>query len=56
MAPSGRLIICQNGYGNERAFLESFDRSRIYHASFAIGFRRLKPHISEVTVITRPSP
>ncbi len=54
LSPSGKLVICQNGYGNERPFLDVFDKPRIYHASFAIGFRRVKPHVSEVTVITSP--
>jgi 2-dehydropantoate 2-reductase len=54
LAHEGKLIICQNGYGNERDFLKVFDKSRIYHASFAIGFKRPRPYISEVTVITSP--
>jgi 2-dehydropantoate 2-reductase len=54
LAPKGKLIICQNGYGNERAFLDVFDKTKIYHASFAIGFRRTAPNVSEVTVITSP--
>lgn len=54
LAPDGRLILCQNGYGNEQAYSAIFDTSRIYHASFAIGFKRLEPYISEVTVITSP--
>lgn len=54
LAPGGRFVICQNGYGNERSFTDTFRTEQIYHASFAIGFRRPEPHISEVTVITSP--
>lgn len=54
LSADGRLVLCQNGYGNEQVFESIFEKSRIYHASFAIGFRRPKPYISEVTVITAP--
>jgi 2-dehydropantoate 2-reductase len=54
LGPEGRLVLFQNGYGNEQAFTGIFSQSQIYHASFAIGFKRPKPWISEVTVITSP--
>jgi 2-dehydropantoate 2-reductase len=54
LSPDGRLVLFQNGYGNEQAFLDIFEPRRIYHASFAIGFKRPKPWISEATVITSP--
>lgn len=54
LAPDGCFVLCQNGFGNEQAFADIFDQKQIYHASFAIGFKRLKPYISEVTVITSP--
>ena len=54
LGAGGLLVLCQNGYGNERAFTGIFPAKRIYHASLAIGFRRPEPHISEVTVITAP--
>lgn len=50
----GALVLFQNGYENELAFKEAFDTQQIFHASFAIGFRRQKPNVSEVTVITAP--
>jgi 2-dehydropantoate 2-reductase len=50
----GCLVLCQNGYGNERAFESVFEKPQIYHASFAIGFKRPKLYVSEVTVITAP--
>ncbi len=52
--PGGRIVLYQNGYGNEQAYLNSFEPQQIYHASFAIGFKRPEPHISEVTVMTAP--
>ena len=50
----GRIVLYQNGYGNEQAYLNSFEPQQIYHASFAIGFKRPEPYISEVTVMTAP--
>lgn len=35
------------------AFGAVIDRKRIYHASFAIGFDRPRPNISEVTVFSK---
>ncbi len=54
LSTGGRIVLYQNGYGNEQAYTKAFDTSRIYHASFAIGFKRPKPYISEVTVMTAP--
>ena len=54
LRPDGRLVLSQNGYGNEQAFMSVFHKHQIYHGSFAIGFKRPKPYISEVTVLTAP--
>lgn len=54
LAPGGIFVLCQNGLGNEEAFLDIFHREQIYHASFAIGFRRPRPFESEVTVFSKP--
>lgn len=54
LSSAGRLVLFQNGYGNEQAFTGIFDQRQIYHASFAIGFKRPAPHVSEVTVMTAP--
>ncbi len=50
----GCIVLFQNGYGNEQAYIKTFNKHRIYHASFAIGFKRPEPHVSEATVITAP--
>jgi len=54
LSPEGLLVLFQNGYGNELKFTDIFDRRRIFNASFAIGFRRQKPYISEATVFRSP--
>ncbi len=54
LAPHGRIVLFQNGYGNEQAYLPTFSTAQIYHASFAIGFKRPEPFISEATVLLTP--
>lgn len=51
---AGRLVLFQNGYGNERPFAGLFEPSRIFHAYIPIGFRRVRPNVSEVTVLKAP--
>lgn len=51
----GILALFQNGFGNEQAFSEFLPPRQIYQVSLPIGFQRLTPHISEVTVITKPA-
>lgn len=54
LAEGGSLVLCQNGYGTEEAFLAVFDKKRIFHASFSIGFLRPEPSVSEVSVMVSP--
>lgn len=54
LAPDGKLVLFQNGFGNERAFGGFVEPARVFHASFAIGFCRPAPNVSEVTVFSRP--
>ena len=54
LGSDGRIVLFQNGYGNEKAFAEIYNTEQIYHASFAIGFKRPERYISEVTVILSP--
>ncbi|HBE78134.1 MAG TPA: 2-dehydropantoate 2-reductase [Firmicutes bacterium] len=50
----GGLILCQNGFRNEQYYFSCLDKQKIYTASFAIGFKRPEPYISEVTVFSSP--
>lgn len=52
LAPGGLLVLFQNGFGNERAFRGQFDEKRICLSSFAVGFERPRPNVSEVTVFS----
>ena len=51
---SFKIIIFQNGFGNDEAYLRFFDKTRVFSARVITGFTRPKRHISEVTVYTEP--
>ncbi|HBF37811.1 MAG TPA: 2-dehydropantoate 2-reductase, partial [Firmicutes bacterium] len=51
---SGGLVLCQNGFRNEQYYFKVLDKRQIYTASFAIGFQRPEPYISQVTVFSSP--
>lgn len=48
------IIICQNGFGNDEAYLKYFKASQVYCARIITGFTRPERNISEVTVYTEP--
>ena len=49
-----KIIIFQNGFGNDEAYLRFFDKSRVFCARVITGFTRPQRHVSEVTVYTEP--
>lgn len=49
-----KIIIFQNGFGNDEAYLKYFDSDQLYCARVITGFQRPKRNISEVTVHTEP--
>ena len=48
------ILICQNGFGNDEAYLKYFKTSQVYCARIITGFTRPERNISEVTVYTEP--
>lgn len=50
----GKIIIFQNGFGNDEPYLRFFDKSRVFCARVITGFARHERYISEVTVYTEP--
>ena len=48
------ILICQNGFGNDEAYLKYFKASEVYCARIITGFTRPERNISEVTVYTEP--
>jgi 2-dehydropantoate 2-reductase len=51
---TGKIIIFQNGFGNDEAYLRYFSNSQVFSARVITGFTRPERHISEVTVYTEP--
>jgi 2-dehydropantoate 2-reductase len=54
MKENSRIIIFQNGFGNDEPYLKFFDKTEVFSARVITGFRRHERHISEVTVYTEP--
>ncbi len=49
-----KIIIFQNGFGNDEPYLRFFSKSQVFSARVITGFTRPERHISEVTVYTEP--
>lgn len=49
-----KIIIFQNGFGNDETYLKFFPKNKVFSARVITGFKRLERHISEVTVYTEP--
>lgn len=54
MGENCKIVIFQNGWGNNEPYLKYFDRSVIYNARIITGFERTEPNVSRVTVHTAP--
>lgn len=50
----GKLVILQNGWGNDSAYLRFFEREQICSGRVITGCQRLAPNVSEVTAYTAP--
>lgn len=51
---TSKIIIFQNGFGNDEYYIKYFNKSQVFSARVITGFRRPERHISEVTVYTEP--
>lgn len=51
---NGKIIIFQNGFGNDEYYLKYFSKKEVFTARIITGFRRIQRHKSEVTVYTEP--
>ena len=49
-----KIIIFQNGFGNDEPYLRYFDKDEVFCARVITGFSRPERNISEVTVHTEP--
>lgn len=51
---NAKIIIFQNGFGNDSEYLKYFNKDEVFCARVITGFARPERHISEVTVYTEP--
>ena len=51
---NAKIIIFQNGFGNDEPYLRYFSKKEVFSARVITGFTRPERHISEVTVYTEP--
>jgi 2-dehydropantoate 2-reductase len=49
LTPVTRLLLCQNGWGNELPFLAFWPAERLFHARIITGFHRRGAHQVEIT-------
>lgn len=49
-----KIIIFQNGFGNDAEYLKYFKANEVFCARVITGFTRHERHVSEVTVYTEP--
>ena len=54
LGENGVIVIFQNGWGNDEAYLKYFDKDKIYNARIITGFEREEAGVSRVTVHTAP--
>ena len=54
LGSSGKIILFQNGWGNEDAYMKFLPKDRIFHARIITGFEKTEFGISKVTVHTAP--
>lgn len=54
LKPEGKLVLFQNGWGNDGPYLRFFRREQVCSARVITGFQRLAPNVSRVTVYTSP--
>lgn len=50
----GEILLFQNGWGNDEAYLKYFEKDRVDLACILVGFKRVERNISEVTVFAEP--
>ena len=51
---AGRIVLFQNGWGNDEPYLKHFPVSQVYNARVITGFERVSPGVTNVTVHTAP--
>jgi 2-dehydropantoate 2-reductase len=49
-----KIVILQNGWGNDSAYLANFPKEQVCSGRVITGFQRLEPNVSQITVHTAP--
>lgn len=55
LKPDGRIVLLQNGLGNENAYLKYFSREQVCFAYICIGFQKAALNRTEITVYSGPA-
>lgn len=51
---NGKIVLFQNGWGNDEPYLAHFPASQVYNARVITGFERTAPWVTKVTVHNAP--
>ena len=54
MKPTGKLVIIQNGWGNDQEYRKYFDKEQVCSARIITGFQRLNPQHQQGDGVHRP--
>lgn len=54
LKPEGKIVLLQNGWGNDRAYRRFFAPEQVWNARVITGFQRTAPNVSNITVHTAP--
>ncbi|MGN1031337.1 MAG: ketopantoate reductase family protein, partial [Butyricicoccaceae bacterium] len=46
--PGAKIVLMQNGWGNDIPYLRYFDKSELFHARIITGFQRSAPNVSNI--------
>lgn len=54
LSKNSKIVILQNGWGNDEQYIKFFDVETIYNGRVITGFERTAPHVSNITVHAAP--
>ena len=54
LKPDGRIVIIQNGWGNEEEYMKYFPEEKVFNARISTGFIKTAPNVSDITVYAAP--
>lgn len=54
LGQGGKILLCQNGWGNDRAYRPYFAPEQLFSARILTGFSKPEPHVSRISVHASP--